>query len=163
MARLMLSLPTVMCCYVTQAGKALLCSHAWLHDTRREVSERGEGRRKEEDERIEYRSRKRWRAQLRRGFRRRNGWTGDERRGRGLIGVEEKQNIRKKLKQNRWQVREVNKNWMRHQINPIVGTNTIPPGTDEVNSWRQKVRRKTNDSQVAKQALPTWVSHIVTH
>lgn len=53
MARLMLSLPTVMCCYVTQAGKALLCSHAWLHDTRREVSERGEGRRKEEDERIQ--------------------------------------------------------------------------------------------------------------
>lgn len=35
MAGLMLSLPTVMGCYATQAERALVCLHAWLHDTRR--------------------------------------------------------------------------------------------------------------------------------
>lgn len=35
MAGLMLSLPTVMCYYATQAEKALVCLHAWLHNTRR--------------------------------------------------------------------------------------------------------------------------------
>lgn len=37
MAGLMLSLPTVMCSYATQAEKALVCLHAWLHDTRRDM------------------------------------------------------------------------------------------------------------------------------
>lgn len=62
MAGLMLSLPTVMCCYATQAKKALVCLHAWLHDTRRgrlaeEMGER-EREKKEEDGRIEHRGRK---------------------------------------------------------------------------------------------------------
>lgn len=35
LAGLMLSLSTVMCCYATQAEKALLCLYAWLHDTGR--------------------------------------------------------------------------------------------------------------------------------
>lgn len=46
-------------------------------------------------------------------------------------------------------------NRMCHHINPTVGTNAIFPGMDEVNSWRQKVQMKTNDSQLAKQALQT--------
>lgn len=51
MAGLMLSLPTVMCCYATQAEKALLCLHAWLHDRRRGSlrKERGDERREESE------------------------------------------------------------------------------------------------------------------
>lgn len=54
MAGLMLSLPTVMCCYATQAEKALVCLHAWLHDTRRgrlaeEMGEREEKKRRMEE------------------------------------------------------------------------------------------------------------------
>lgn len=115
MAGLMLSLPTVMCCYATQAEKALLCLHGWLRDTRGKA---GSGRRGER-ERGGWKSKsieveKGWRAVLRRGFSRVLWWAVDERRGkrrRGLIrGGEELEKIR----ENKWQVRKVNKRrWMR--------------------------------------------------
>lgn len=54
MVGLMLSLSTVMCCYATQAEKALLCLYAWLHDTRRG------GLRKDRREEEKYRM-KEWR------------------------------------------------------------------------------------------------------
>lgn len=58
-AGLMLSLPTVMCCYATQAEKALPRLHAWLHDMRR-----GRLGEREEYERREYRGGERLRAEV---------------------------------------------------------------------------------------------------
>lgn len=88
MPGLMLSLPTVMCCYATQAEKALLCVFTPGCTTRGEAgSERRGERRKEEDERIEYRGRKKMKSTAEAGL--------EEQTKGGVRGGEEKQNIRK--------------------------------------------------------------------
>ena len=118
---------------------------------------RGESR-KEDDERIEYRGRKRWRARRSRGGARGEDTGGQETRG----GV--RQTFRENCRKHRWQVREVNKKWLRHHINPTAGTKHIlPPAWMKLIPGGRKVQTKTNDSQRAERGLQTWVSHIVTH